>query len=108
MREGAAICSTKTMVPEFLRGRYEDFVLIGEGGMGQVWSCLDNNLKRRVALKVIRSEFLDSRSIKMRLKRECRALARLRHPSIVPVFDFIEDRGQVAFTMQLVNGTSSE
>jgi WD40 repeat protein/serine/threonine protein kinase len=66
----------------------DDFELVrplGMGGMGQVYEAIQKSLRKRVALKLIRLEALDSPARVRRFFAEARALARLRHPHIVGV-----------------------
>ncbi|MEM1070075.1 MAG: protein kinase [Planctomycetota bacterium] len=64
--------------------------LIGQGGMGAVYSARQIKLDRQVALKIIRPESADNPSFAERFNREARTLARLSHPNIVSVYDFGE------------------
>jgi len=74
---------------------------IGFGGMGIVYSAYDPRLDRRVALKVL---WGDGGGNAERLHREARAMAKLAHPNVVPVFDVGVDRGRVFVAMELVLG----
>ncbi len=64
---------------------FQPLRLLGSGGMGEVYEALQKSLRKRVALKLIRREALDSPSRVRRFFAEARALARLRHPQIVGV-----------------------
>jgi len=66
-------------------GRYTLINLIGSGGHGLVFLAEDPTLRRRVALKVPRPEWLASERHRKRFLREAQALARLDHPGIVPI-----------------------
>ncbi len=96
--------------------RYDGAVPIGAGGMGQVSEVLDRKLGRRVALKALRpaqlSERLDQASKtrrRARLVAEARVLARLEHPSILPIYDLnFDERGEPSFTMLRVRGIELE
>jgi len=66
-------------------GKYEIVRPIGEGGMGDVYEAYDPDLKRTVALKVLKQADAD------RLRREASAAAKLRHPNIVTVYDIGPD-----------------
>jgi len=78
-------------------GRYRLLSLIGSGGMGKVYLAEDTLIDRQVAIKVIRAETSshpDSTPVQqaMRLfQREAKAIAKLNHPHILPLFDFGEE-----------------
>ncbi|WP_308289774.1 serine/threonine-protein kinase [Streptomyces muensis] len=69
-------------------GRYLLREPIGRGGMGVVWQAWDETLKRIVAVKCARP---DDGQAARRLRKEAQYAARLHHPNIVPVFDFVEE-----------------
>jgi WD40 repeat protein/tRNA A-37 threonylcarbamoyl transferase component Bud32 len=77
-------------------GRYTLENLIGSGGHGLVFLANDSTLKRKVALKIPRPEWLAAERHRKRFLREAHALARLDHPGIVPIFDF-GDSGSVCY-----------
>ncbi len=83
------------------RYRYVD--AIGEGGMGSVYVVEDTRLGREVAMKVV-SELAAAR-LEDRLRYEAEVIARLEHPSIVPVHDLgrLPD-GRLYYVMKLVRG----
>ncbi|MFG2891175.1 protein kinase [Streptomyces sp. NPDC048248] len=76
---------------------------IGKGGMGVVWRAWDETLKRRVAVKCARPD--DGEAAK-RLKKEAQYAARLHHPNIVPVFDFVEEETACWIVMEYVASRS--
>ena len=85
-------------------GRYEDLVLLGQGGMGAVYRARDPSLDRTVAIKVISNNRPD---FVARFHREARAVAKLSHPNVVQIFDFGEDeQGNPYFVMELLRGRS--
>ncbi len=88
-------------------GRYDIERILGEGAMGVVYEGNDTRLHRKVAIKTILKNALDSDSAKeysMRFAREAQAVARLNHPNIVQVFDFAEE-GELAYiVMEMVRG----
>ena len=85
-------------------GRYIVLQKLGEGGMGQVYAAYDPELDRRVAIKVMRFTSDEPESFSSRLRQEGRALARLRHPNVVTVFDVgVADR-RLFIATELVDG----
>ncbi|MEZ5989068.1 MAG: serine/threonine-protein kinase [Planctomycetota bacterium] len=79
---------------------------IGGGGMGIVYSAIQEPLGRRVALKLVRPEHLYFPGSKQRFQRETEVVARLQHPGIVPIFTVGEEHGIPYFAMELVDGRS--
>lgn len=77
--------------------------LLGSGGMGVVWRAWDETLKRRVALKCARPDDVEAAT---RLKKEAQYAARLHHPHIVPVFDFVEEGTACWIVMEYVPSRS--
>ncbi len=92
-------------IPERL-GRYRLVERLGEGGMGVVFLADDEELGRRVALKLIRPEHLWFENSRERFRREVEAAARLQHPGIAAVYDYGEERGLPYFSMEYVSGVS--
>ena len=71
-------------------GRYTILGAIGSGGMGAVYRAHDSELDRKVALKILHASTGDSsvdRMTQERLKREARAMAKLRHAHVITVHD---------------------
>src|SRR5581483_9051057 len=89
-------------------GRYVLQELIGQGGMGAVYSAYDPVLERKVALKLVRGERHAGglSEVKERLLREGKSIAQLSHPNIVAVFDMGTSEGEVYVAMELVEGGS--
>jgi predicted Ser/Thr protein kinase len=80
---------------------------IGLGGMGVVYAAFDNELDRKVAIKLLRPGLGDDGSqLRDRLLREAKALARLSHPAIVQVYEAGEHDGQVYLAMEFVEGVT--
>jgi len=86
-------------------GRYAIVQLLGSGGMGVVYSARDTELARDVALKIVRPR-ADVGLMQARLRREAKAMARLSHSNVVPVFDIGTHEGQLFIAMELVSGTT--
>ncbi|MDC0721292.1 serine/threonine-protein kinase [Nannocystis sp. bb15-2] len=88
-------------------GRFRVCETLGQGGMGVVYAAEDEQLDRRVALKVIRPEVVaHAPGERGRLLREARALARLSHPNVVQVYEVGEHEEGVFIVMELVPGTT--
>lgn len=85
-------------------GGYEILGRLGEGGMGTVYRARDPRFDRIVALKVLFPHLASNPEIAERFKSEAVIQAKLSHPHIVSVFDFIADGQQLAFVMELVEG----
>ena len=79
---------------------------LGSGGMGEVYRGYDSRLDRPVALKRVRPGLSDPVTALRRFQREARAVARLRHPAIVQVFDWVDDGDEAWLVMELVEGLS--
>ena len=79
---------------------------MGRGGMGEVYRGYDGRLDRPVALKRIHPGVGDPETALKRFQREARAAARLRHPAIVQVHDWVETGNEAWLVMELVEGTS--
>lgn len=84
-------------------GRYEVQDVLGAGGMGVVYAAWDPELRRRVALKLVRSDRA-VRDSSQQLLREARALARISHPNVVTAHDVGEHDGEVFVATELVAG----
>src|SRR5690349_16310744 len=93
-------------VPRVLDGRYRLERVLGSGGMGTVWHGQDLRLDRPVAVKVVSGAGLNLPKAMERFGREARAVARLSHPNIVPVYDFGADGDDPYLVMQLVDGST--
>ncbi|MBK8095517.1 MAG: protein kinase [Planctomycetes bacterium] len=90
-------------MPEQL-GEYRLLRQIGSGGMGVVWEAEQRNPRRRVALKIVRPELLFFPNARERFQREVDVIARLQHPSIVPILGAAQAQGVPFFAMQLLDG----
>jgi formylglycine-generating enzyme required for sulfatase activity len=84
-------------------GRYQIRGVLGTGAMGVVYHAYDPDLGRAVAIKVVR-DTPASTSSQARLLREAQAMARLRHPNVVPIFDVGQVDGAVFVAMPLLEG----
>ena len=94
--------STHTHQPRL--GHFEVIGELGQGGMGSVFIGLDENLGRRVALKVIRADQRLDPIRKARFLREAKVLSSLDHPNVCQFHDFIEGEKQDCLVLELVEG----
>lgn len=95
--------------PRILKSRYRLVYQLGAGGMGSVWLAEDQWLQRPVAIKEltrlgVRADDLEER--RKRVFQEARALARVRHPAIVPIHDLFIDGGDPWIVMEYISGRS--
>ena len=86
--------------------RYEVLESIGHGGMGAIYKAKQRQPERIVVLKVMLNGRFSSPRYRIRFEREAQAVARLKHPGIVSVYEFGEVNGQPYFTMEYVEGYS--
>ena len=77
---------------------------IGSGGMATVYEAKHNKLGHLRALKCLHPQFAKNAEIKKRFLREAKLLVSLDHPNIVNVIDYIEEGGQLAIVMELLEG----
>src|SRR5919204_1106111 len=87
-----------------LAQRYRLVRRIAFGGMGTVWEAEDTVLHRPVAVKLLSDALSTNRRYAERFRREAQASARLSHPNIASVFDYLEDDGRQFIVMELIDG----
>jgi serine/threonine protein kinase len=83
-------------------GKYRLDRVLGAGGMGIVWAAFDPDLERNVAIKLLHSN--DENTLRTRLLREARAMARLKHPNVLTVYEVGTDRNRDYIAMEMVDG----
>jgi len=91
------------MIGTLLRNRYRIDAKLGEGGMGVVYRAHDSLLQRPVAIKTLSPALFGEEGTR-RILREAQSAAKLNHPHIVSIFDAVEEGGQFAIVMELVEG----
>ncbi|MBZ0184906.1 MAG: protein kinase, partial [Candidatus Obscuribacterales bacterium] len=90
---------------DVLDGRYRIVRIIGTGGMGTVYEAEHVVLLNRVALKIMRPEFLSDRMVTARFEQEARACAALTHANLVSVQDCgATDNGEPYLVMEFLQG----
>ncbi len=90
--------------PPMKIGRFTIVRMLGEGGMGVVYLAYDEELDRRVAVKLLHGGRGPEDEAQRRLQREAQAMARLAHPNVVAVHDVGTFEGQVFVAMEFVAG----
>ena len=85
-------------------GPYELTKLMGRGGMGEVYEAIDTRLDRIIAIKLLRPEVVQDATRKARFEREAKALAALKHPSIVTIYSIETIDNITLISMELVKG----
>jgi serine/threonine-protein kinase len=92
------------LVGVVLDGRYRVDTLIATGGMSAVYRGLDLRLDRPVALKIMDSRYAGDNQFLTRFQREARAVARLKDPGLVAVYDQGIDGHHPFLVMELIEG----
>lgn len=87
-----------------LIGGYERLSLIGDGAMGAVYLGRDPRFDRRVAIKVLHPQLQRDPAVVERFKSEAVIQAKLSHPNIVTVYDFVAEADTLAIVMEFVDG----
>jgi tRNA A-37 threonylcarbamoyl transferase component Bud32 len=85
-------------------GRFVLLRRLGAGGMGTVFAAYDEQLDRRVALKLLHATELGSDAQRQRVLREAQAMARISHPNVVSVYDIGEVGGRIFIAMEFIDG----
>ncbi len=87
-------------------GRVRIESLVARGGIAEVYLGTHTTLQREVAVKILRNSVEDDSRTRERFELEARAVAKLRHPNIVQVFDFDSIDGQPFIVMEYIQGPS--
>jgi serine/threonine-protein kinase len=96
-------------------GSYRLDKLLGSGGMGEVWRARHRLLRRDAAVKLVIPDLLsrigagERRHIQQRFEQEAQAIATLRSPHTVSLYDFgVSDEGSMYYVMELLEGIDAE
>lgn len=87
-------------------GKYRITERLGQGGMAEVYAGVHTHLDRKVAVKVLHSYLLEGGDFVDRFKREAKAVANLRHPNIVQVYDFDIQDDLIFMVMEYIDGVN--
>jgi len=98
----------ETSKEEFTRGttfaeRYEFIEELGTGGMGSVYKVFDKKIKEEVALKILKPEIADEKTIE-RFSSELKLARKIRHENVCQMYDINEEEGTHYITMEYVPG----
>ncbi|MFC4775487.1 Stk1 family PASTA domain-containing Ser/Thr kinase [Paenibacillus sp. GCM10023252] len=92
------------MIGHDLGGRYEILTRIGGGGMALVYKAHDVLLNRKVAVKVLRQQFVHDEEFIRRFRREAQSAASLSHPNVVSIYDVGQEEDIHYIVMEYIEG----
>lgn len=87
-------------------GRYFVLRKLGQGGMGVVYAAFDEELDRKIAIKLLHDSQVQSVERRSRIIREAQAMARVSHPNVVHVYEVGEFKEHIYIAMEFVEGTT--
>jgi eukaryotic-like serine/threonine-protein kinase len=97
---------TDTLINTLFDGRYRILRKLGSGGMANVYLAEDEDLGRRVAIKILNDRYASDDSFNERFRREAKSAAALSHPHIVAIYDRGEADGRPYIAMEVIEGRS--
>jgi eukaryotic-like serine/threonine-protein kinase len=95
-----------TLINTLFDGRYRVIRRLGSGGMANVYLAEDEELGRRVAIKVLDDKHANDEQFIERFRREAKNAASLSHPNIVSIYDRGEAEGTYYIAMEYIEGRS--
>ena len=98
--------SQDSWIGKIIGGRYAITELLGRGGMSSVYKAQDPNLRRVVAVKLIHPHLSNEPGFVRRFEEEAAAVASLRHPNIIQVYDFNNEGGTYYIVFEFIPGES--
>jgi len=87
-------------------GNYTIVSFIGEGGMGSVYLATEDVTQRRVAIKALKNGPADDPTFRQRFINEARIQAKLNHPNIVHLYNFIQEGAEFYMVMEYCEGST--
>ena len=99
---------TRRSIFESLRSGPRAVGEIAAGGMGIIYRAVDPTLDRPVAIKAMRPEFVSQSKLVERFRNEAIALARLTHPNIAILYEYLEEAGTHYMIMEYIDGLTIE
>ncbi|MEX0816115.1 MAG: Stk1 family PASTA domain-containing Ser/Thr kinase, partial [Gaiellales bacterium] len=97
---------TDTLINTLFDGRYRIIRKLGSGGMANVYLAEDEELGRRVAIKILNDRYANDELFIERFRREAKSAAALSHPNIVSIYDRGEAEGTYYIAMEVIEGRS--
>src|ERR671911_2563221 len=95
-----------TLINTLFDGRYRIIRKLGSGGMANVYLAEDEELGRRVAIKILNDRYANDELFIERFRREAKSAAALSHPNIVSIYDRGEAEGTYYIAMEVIEGRS--
>ena len=95
-----------TLINMLFDGRYRIVRKLGSGGMADVYLAEDEELGRRIAIKILNDRHANDESFVERFRREAKNAAGLSHPNIVSIYDRGEAEGTYYIAMEYLDGRS--
>ena len=92
------------LAPNTQFDHYEIIAPLGAGGMGEVYRARDTRLNRKVAIKVLPTDFGQDADRLRRFEQEAHATSALNHPNILTVYDFGTHESNPYLVMELLDG----
>jgi beta-lactam-binding protein with PASTA domain/predicted Ser/Thr protein kinase len=96
--------SGDTLINTLFDGRYRILRKLGSGGMANVYLAEDEDLGRRVAIKILSDRYASDDNFNERFRREAKSAASLSHPNIVSIYDRGEADGLPYIAMEVIEG----
>jgi tRNA A-37 threonylcarbamoyl transferase component Bud32 len=99
------------LIGSIVGGRYRITAILGEGGMGRVYTAEQQmgTTVRKAAVKTLLAQYAKDPQVLARFNRECGTVAELEHPNTIKVYDFGQtNTGELYIAMELLVGTSLE
>jgi serine/threonine protein kinase len=100
------VAVSDTLIGTLFDGRYTVVRKLGAGGMANVYLAEDQELGRRVAIKILNDRHANDEQFVERFRREAKNAAALSHPNIVSIYDRGEAEGTYYIAMEFIDGRS--
>src|ERR671938_1497027 len=98
------MATTDTLIDQVFDGRYRVMRRLGSGGMANVYLAEDQELGRRVAIKILNDRHAHDDQFVERFRREAKNAAGLSHPNVVSIYDRGNAEGTYYIAMEYLSG----